>query len=352
MTDIFEIQDEIAQAIVGKLRIRLPGGAPRAKRYTENLEAYNQYLKARYLNHNRTAETLVRGAELLRQALTIDPDYPLAHLGLAEHYTIAAHQGLKMPRELLPKAKAALVRALELDTTLAEAHALLGHIQTCFEYDWVGGEHELKYALTLEPRSSYCLYRYAFSIRGLGHRLDEALALARRAQDLEPRSVLVNWLPALLLFFQKQYGKALEECLLVIECAPSNIAYVVLAEIYAVTEMADEAVAAGEKVTELDARSPFSLGVLGFVCGRVGRADKARALLAELDDIESRTYVPAEARAWIHGSLGEHDDAFRFLNKAIDEGSPLMPELAVNPLAERFRSDPRYKMVLKRMNLA
>ena len=124
-----------------------------------------------------------------------------------------------MPRELLPKAKAALERALELDATLAEAHALLGHIKACFEYDWVGGEHELKYALTLDPHSSYCLYRYAFAIRGLGHRLDEALVLARRAQDNEPRSVLVNWLPALLLFLQKQYDKSLEECLRVIEYA-------------------------------------------------------------------------------------------------------------------------------------
>jgi tetratricopeptide (TPR) repeat protein len=207
MTDIFEIQDEIAQAIVGKLRIRLPGGAPRAKRYTENLEAYNQYLKARYLHYNRTAETLARSAELLRQALTIDPNYPLAHLGLAEHYTIAAHQGFKMPRELLPKAKAALERALELDATLAEAHALLGYIQACFEYDWVGGESQLKYALTLDPRSANCLYRYAFSMRGLSHRLDEALALARRAQDYEPRSVLVNWLPAYLLFFRSSTTK-------------------------------------------------------------------------------------------------------------------------------------------------
>jgi tetratricopeptide (TPR) repeat protein len=126
----------------------------------------------------------------------------------------------------------------------------------------------------------------------------------------------------------------------------------ILAELYAVTEAADEAVAAGEKAAELDARSAYPLGLLGCVCGVVGRGDKARALLAELDDIESRAYVPAVARAWIYGGLGEHDDAFRFLNKAIDEGSPMVADSVVSPLAEGVRSDPRYKMVLKRMNLA
>ena len=156
-----------------------------------------------------------------------------------------------MPRELLPKAKAALERALELDPTLAEAHALLGYIEACFEYDWVGGEHELKYALTLDPHSPNCLYRYAFSIRGLGHRLDEALALARRAQDNEPRSVLFNPLPPLL---------------------------------------------------------PLSSEAVRQVSRGMSPRYRVRA-------------------------------------------SPIMAELAVNPLVEPFRSDPRYKMVLKRMNL-
>ncbi len=210
--DIFALQEEIAREISGKLRLRLTGEQQQrlTKRYTESTEAYQAYLRGRYHWNKYTREGLKKGTAYFQQAIDLDPGYALAYAGLADSYYRLSNLYLP-PREAMPKAKAAAMKALEIEEMLAEAHASLGLVRFWYEWDWQGAEREYKRAIELNPGYAIAPLWYGLQLMALG-RFDDALAEMKRAQDLDPLSLVINTNLGGTLYRARRYDQAIEQC--------------------------------------------------------------------------------------------------------------------------------------------
>jgi len=252
MTDIFAIQDEISQAIVEKLRVRLARDEPLVKRHTENLEAYNLFLRGRHCIHRVTAESLAKGKEYLEQAIALDANYALAYSAIAEYYWASLMWDCVMPgSEAVPRAKAAALMALKLDDSLAEAHAQLGGAKGIGDFDWMGAEREFRRALELNPSSPIVCYYYGLNcLRPMG-RLDEELPVARRAVELDPLSPRYNSCLGYVYSLTGQFNLAIEQCRRAMDLDPNMYQpHFVLAATYGHAGRPEEAIAE-EPVREL-----------------------------------------------------------------------------------------------------
>ncbi len=352
MTDAFAIQDEIAQAIVEKLRVGLVGGAPLVKRETRNLEAYNLYLRGRYYEDRVARGGLARARECFEQAVEVDPNYALPHSGLAETYWYAGYFGFHPPREVIPKSRMAVEKALVLDESLAEAHAMLGMILGSCKFDWRMAEKEFQRALELAPESGTCRDRYGFYFLRPMLQLDEAAAQIQRALELDPLSLMINNHLAYLFHVRREYQRAVTQFRSTIELDPNYaLAHWLLITSLIVQGDFDAAVAEGELLAKLTGRSPLGLGGLGATLAAAGRAREAAEALAELEDEAARNYVPWMCMAWITCALRDLDRTFALLEKSIDEGEPMVCNLNLEPFFDPLRSDPRYLDLLRKTNL-
>jgi TolB-like protein/tetratricopeptide (TPR) repeat protein len=357
MTDVFAIQDEISQAIVEKLRVRLAGGGPLVKRYTENPAAYDLCLKARHHLLKMTPEGREAGRRYCEQAIALDPDYAVAYVVLAESHLWSAFWGSTDPREAFPRAKAAALEALRLDETIADAHSALGTVLGSGEFDWRGAEREFRRALELSPSSAAIRYDYAWCyamwfLFPLG-RVEEALGEMRRALELDPLDPFYNMLVGYLLHSTRQFEPAVAQLRHAIDLDPTFFfAHWFLSGTYLFNGRLDEAIAAAEKANELSGRHALTLGSLGGVYGRAGRTAEARQVLEELTARRQSTYVPASALAFVHGGLGEPDQSLAWIETAIAERDPIVVTgLTSAPTYDRLRSHPAYPALLRKMNL-
>jgi eukaryotic-like serine/threonine-protein kinase len=357
MTDVFAVQDEISQAIVEKLRVRLTGDRPLVKRYTENLAAYNLCLKARYHLLKMTQEEREVGRRYCEQAIALDPSYALAHVMLAESYFWSAFWGSADPREAFARAKAAALEALRLDDTIADAHSALGTVLGCGEFDWRGAEREFNRAMELNPSSAVVRYDYAWCyamwfLLPLG-RVDEALTEMRRALELDPLDPFYNSLLGYLLNTTGQFEAAVSQFQHAVDLDPTFPFSHMLFSI-ALTTMGrpEEAVTAARKANELSGGNSTTQWVLGSACGRAGRTAEARQILDELTTRRRSVYVAASAFALVHAFLGERDESLSWIARAVDERDPIIvtslkTAWAYSPL----RSDPTFQALLRKMNL-
>ena len=353
MTDVFAIQDEISQAIVEKLRVRLAGDRPLVKRYTENLAAYDLCLKARYHLMKLTQEGLELGWHQCEQAITLDPDYALAYAVLAESHLWSAFWGFTNPRESLPKAKSAALRALRLDDRMAEAHSALGAVLGVCEFDWPGAEREFRRALELNPSSAVVRHYYgSWFLRTLG-RVEEAAAEMRRACELDPLDPYYNTMVGYLLHITRQFEPAVAQFQHAIDLDPTFFfSYWMLSIPYALHGRFEEAIAAAEKANELAGGKAMTLGELGRVLGLAGRTAEARQLLAELEVRRRSSYVPAFSIAMIHRGLGDMEKGLEWWAKGIEERDLLLEtSLKTEPSYDPLRSHPAYHALLRKMNL-
>jgi len=352
MTDVFAIQDEISQAIVDKLRVQLVPGQPLVKRYTDNLEAYNLYVKGRYYLNKRSREALVKGREFLEQAIALDPNYALAYCGIAEFYWMSAHWGFLAPNEAMPQSKSAALKALQLDDTLPEAHCALGSVLGIYDFDWREAEREFKRALELNPASPTVHARYAFFLlRPIG-RLEEATAEIDRALELDPLAAFFHLHLAYLFWVRRQYDRAIQQFRNTIEMEPSHyVGHWLLGVTYAQKGMFEEAIAARSRAFELSGRAPIMVATLAEGYAAMGRTSEAQKLLAELQELAQKTFVPAISIAWVYIGLRETDRALEWLNKAIEERDPMVAGLGVEPFYDSLRSDPRFHALLRKMCL-
>ncbi len=352
MTDAFAIQDEIAHSIVEKLRMGLMGGTSLIKRTTQNIDAYNQYLRGRYYRDRVTTEGLVGAMECFKQSVETDPNYAPPHYGLAETYWCGGYFGFSPPGDVIPKSKVATEKALELDDGLAEAHAMLGMILGSYEFDWRTAEKEFLRALELDPKSGTCRDRYGFYFLRPMLRLDEAVSEVQRALELDPLSLLINNHLAYLHHVRREYERAVRQFRSTIELDPNYaLAHWLLITTLIVRREFDAAVAEGELLAKITGRSPFGLGGLGATLAAVGRMSEAREVLAELEDLAHRAYVPWMCKAWIACGLRDLDRAFEWLEKSIEEREPMMCNLNAEPFFDPLRSDPRYLDLLGKTNL-
>ena len=357
MTDVFAIQDEISQAIVEKLRLRLSGDRPLVKRYTENLAAYDLCLKARYHLLKLTQEGREAGRRYCEQAIALDPNYALAHVVLAESHLWSAFWGSTDPREAFAGAKAAALEALRLDDSIADAHSVMGTVLGSGEFDWPGAEREFSRAMELNPSSAAIRYDYTWCyamwfLFPLG-RVEQALTEMRRALELDPLDPFYNSLVGCLLYHARRFELAVAQLRHAIDLDPTFFfSYWFLSVGYRLSGRLDEAIAAAEKAIDLSGGNPITLGTLGGAYGRAGRTAEARQLLEKLTERRRSSYVPASALVAVHSGLGEWDATLEWIARGIEERDPvLVTSLRMSPHYDPLRSRPDFQALLRKMNL-
>ena len=355
LVDIFDLEEEISREISGKLRLRLSGEEKKrlVKRYTENTEAYQLYLKGRYYTNKRTGEWIKKGIEYFQRAIDTDPNYALAYAGLADAYAfLASSTGGMPPRDTYPKAKAAAQKALLIDDTLAEAHTSLGFF--CLMYDWnfAEAEREFKRAIKLNPGYANAHDGYGFLLKATG-RNEEAIRASREAKKLDPLSLFTNVSLAWAYYFARDYERAIEQGRKALELEPRfDFAYWIVGLAHAQEGSLDEAIAALNKAVLLTGGGLTHEAHLGYAYALGGKCVEARQVLADLEEIAKEKYVPAYYYAIIHLGLGEQEQTFQWLERAAKERSGFLAFIKVEPMFDHLRSDARFADLLGRMGLA
>ncbi len=360
LTDVFAIQDEISQRVVETLRVRLAeqtSGDAQAttsliKRRTANFDAYNVYLKGRYELNQMTREGLVNSKRHFEEAIQLDPDYALAYDGLAyAHYT-EGFLGFVAPRQSMPLAKAAVLRALDLDESIAEGHATLGVILALYDWDWAGAEKEFVRSIELNGSSPAARDVYAFYyLRPVG-RIDDAIVEMQHALALDPLSVLYRVHLGFLFYLRRDTAHAVDQFKKALEINPRYyLAYGMMGPAFVLDGRFDEAIATYQQAKLMDAASKFVDSLLATAYAAAGRSEEAVALLNQVLHLASREYVSPVSIAYIYAALGEKDAAFTQLQTAVENRDPNLLGLKSNPAFDRLRSDPRYTALLTSMRL-
>jgi serine/threonine protein kinase/Flp pilus assembly protein TadD len=351
MTDVFAIQDEISQRIAEKLRARLGGGQPLVKRQTENVEAYNLYLKGLHHQRKWTSEGLAKSKEYFEQGIAVDPDYALAWFGLAQHYYLWGYFGNIPSKQANAEARQANLKALELDATLPEAHAI-GGVLRALDYDWRGAEVEFIRSLELDPKSGDAVDNYCYFYLVPMGRLDEAIAMTQKALERDPLSAQFQFHLGYWNYYARRYDRALEHARLGVEMHPNYYpSYIVIAACSRAIGKIEESVRAWETITQLSGRSPFALAFLGRIYALDGRTAEAVTLLEELQELAQKVYVPPTSFGCIYMGLGEIEKTLDWFEKAIDERDGFIFHLGVTPAWDPLRSHPRFQALLRKMNL-
>jgi serine/threonine protein kinase/Tfp pilus assembly protein PilF len=353
VADVFALQDELSKEISDRLRLRLTNEDRQrlTKRYTDNTEAYQLYLKGRYYWNKRAPDALQKSIEYLNRAVDADPAYALAYAGLADTYNLISFFNLVPPREAMPKAKAAAAKALEIDGNLAEAHISLAYGSFTYDWDWPAATRHFDRAIALNREAVINHPYYPFYLTVAG-RSEEAISVARRALDRDPVSAALSHTLAVQLALSRHVDDAIEECRRTIELDPTfAVAYDVLGELFAAKEMYPEALSAIEKAVALNRGAALSLANLGYVRARFGQREEARRILQQLAAASNERYTPALAFAIVHVGLGENDEAFSWLEKAYEERFNRLAYLRREPVWDALRPDPRFNDLLRRINL-
>ena len=349
LKDVLSLQNEIARAVVTEVRVALsPDEAARLARADPvDPEVHELQLRGRFHANKGTEEELERSIQYFEQALAKAPMYAPAYAGLAAAYGALADV-YRAPVEVLPKAKAAAQRALELDEGLAEAHASLGTVHFLLDRDWAGAERELKRAIELKPSSSDAHAWYAVFLATLG-RHDEAVAESRRAQQYDPFSLFAHESAGLVHFLARRFDQAIVEYRKFVDIEPRlGGGHAGIAMSHAAAGRKPEALAAAEKAIQFD-ESPFVLADEGGVYARLGNQAQARRILSRLDEIAKRRYVCPYPVAIIHLGLGEKDKTFALLEKGLQEQSACIVLTKIDPQLDPLRSDPRYVDLIRRI---
>lgn len=334
------------------------------KRPTENVEAYQLYLKGRYyanqyFSNQRKSAGLAKALECFQQALAHDERIALAHAGVAEVYTLLAFLGLRPPKEVMPEARAAAQRALAIDETLAEAHTSLGFIQLAYDRDWAAAERELKRAIGLNPR--YVLARYWYATLCASRlRVEESITEDERAVEVEPMSTFAHTHLGWMLLDAGRTERAIEQLGKAIDLDPEfALAHWLLGCAHASASRPEAALTELERAVELSNRLPWMVAALAVGYAGAGRPEEARRLLEELRARASGEYVRALHLAAVCAALGETEEALVWLEKACEErdvGLPLLregghlPAASLTALPVRLRSDPRYPALLRELS--
>ena len=351
LTDIFAVQTKVARRIADSLKVELLPGQ-NGHSAGPSAEAYEHYLKGRFFWNKRTEDDLNKGIGYFNRAIALDRGYAQAYAGLADCHAMLGWNSMLPPGIALPTAKAAAVKALELNDGLTEAHASLAFCKMFHEWDWAGAEREFKRAFDLNPSYPVARPWYAFELSALG-RHEEASAEVRRALQLDPFSLAIGASAGLVLSLAGQHDEAIKQCLETLEMDAKGFyqTHFVLGTSYAVKGMVDEAVKSLHTAIELSNRNPHMLAALGHTLAVSGRTEEARALITELRERGDHRHVPPFNIAMVYAGLGERDEAFKWLEKAYECRSLWLIFLNVHPMFENLRPDPRFSALARRMGL-
>ncbi|MDH3215089.1 MAG: tetratricopeptide repeat-containing serine/threonine-protein kinase [Candidatus Krumholzibacteria bacterium] len=354
LEDVFAIQDEIRLAIVAQLKVTLLGDdrAALVKRHTVDPEAFSLYWKGRFFWNKRTEEGYQRGLSYFRQAIEQDPSYALAYVGVADCYDLLGWYDYLAPDEAFPKARAAAYKAMEMDERLAEAHATAGWICVNYEWKWDCAEREYRRALALNSGYATAHQWYAEYLSYLG-RHQESIHHGERAVELDPLSIIINNDLGQVLYYAREYDRAIDQLHRTLEMESAfAIPYFFLAFAHVQKREYPQAIRAARKAMELSGgNDPLNVAQTGAVYSFSGDADRAHGVLEMLHRISRKRYVSPFCRAVIHVGLGQHDDAFDWLDKAYETHDHWLETLRVHPILDALRKDRRYGELLAKMRL-
>ncbi|MCU1267985.1 MAG: serine/threonine protein kinase with repeat [Acidobacteria bacterium] len=349
--DIFAVQEEIAKQISEKLQMQLSGEEKKrlGKRYTDNTQAYQLYLQGRYHWNKRSEAGMKKGIQFFEEAIRLDPNYALAHAGLADSYIILGFYGLLAPKEVMPRVKAAAKMALRIDDTLAEARISLAYAKGAYDWDWLGAEKEYKRAIKLNRNYATAHHWYGEYLAFMG-RSAEAAAELERAHELDPLSLIINVALGWIYYLGRRYDDAIKQLYRTLELDPNFVhARFCLGLAYVQKEMFSDAIDELQKVVAMLGRDPGALAALGYAYGVSGNMTEARKLLAELMAQSEQRYVAPYRVALVCIGLRENDQAFTWLQKGCEEHDLGLACLKVEAMADSLRSDPRYEELLRRV---
>jgi TolB-like protein/DNA-binding SARP family transcriptional activator/Tfp pilus assembly protein PilF len=352
--DVFAIQDEISRAIVTRLLGSLAGAdtdATGATAQTIDPEAHNLYLQGRYEWHKRTEQGLRNAAAFFARAVERAPGYARAHVGLGDAHAVLGFYNYLPPDEAFPMAAQAARRALQLDATLAEAHATLGYVALYHEWNWLRAEEEFRLAIEMDPGYSTGHQWYANFLTAMG-RFDEAEREMRTAQELDPLSLIANGALGWVLYHAGEFERAVEQCTRTLELNPAfELAYLWRGLALIELRRLDEGQADLERAAELSGGSAITSAALARVHAARGNQDEARALLGELERRSEEAYAPAFEIAKVHAALGDRANALRWLERALNQRAHSMVFLAADPQFRELRDDPQFVRLMLEVGL-
>ncbi len=352
-SDIIAGQQEIATRISEKLRLRLTGEEQKrlTRRYTENADAYQAYLKGRYHWNQRTEAGLKKAVEYFRQAIEIDPTYAAAYSGLADSLTGLGYSSYLAPKDAFPQAKAAEVKALEIDPMLAESHTSLAYAKLYYDWGWPGAEREFKRAIEINPNYATAHHWYSVYLTAMG-RPDDASREIRRAQELDPFSLIINTDMGFELYYSGQYEQAIKQLRAALEMKQDfPLAHLWLGRAYQEKGMYAQAVEEFKKVETVIHGWPVTIAAIGYVDGVSGNKGEARKVLDELSELSKQEYVTPYGVALVYAGLGEKEQALHWLEKAYQDRANWLVWLKLDPRWSSLRSDPRYADLVRRVGL-
>ena len=353
MTDVFEIQDEISQAIVANLKGKLVRRAekPLVKKKTANIEAYNRYLKGRHFLNQRTRAAILHSIECFEEAACEDCDYALPYAGLAEAYILlgAGGYGEADPVAALGKAREAALKAIEGDESSAEAHLALALVYYRADWDWDNADREFKRAIEINDGYATGHHQYAMFLAAL-KRLDEALAEIRKAQELDPLSLIINTAVARILHFSRRFDEAIEQSRRTLELNPQfALGYFDIGVAYGQIGKFEEAAAAFRKASELSGNEISRISTEATTHAMMGDREKAIELYEKLTALSKTQYVSPIALAILPMLLGDLDEALELLEHALVNKANALVYLNVEPFFDPLRADPRFAELIKKM---
>jgi TolB-like protein len=353
LTELFAVQDEISREVSQRLRMKMTGEAESqlAKRYTENIEAYQLYVRARRWCETRSAEGFKHGIEYLTQAIQMDPNYALAHAELAKCISVPCYYGIVDPNLAYPKAREAALRALEIDPNLPEGHEVLGAILRNYDWNWTRAEEEYRCAIKLNPNYASAHYHYSYLLAELG-RFEEAISEATEALSREPMSPLLNASLAFVLLHARMYDRCIKQALTALEVDRNmTLNYWTLAVCYEQQGKYGEAIESYEKCIALGGGLAFSKAFISHAHAGSGERGKAQDSLRELQEISTTRYVPSVAFVIAYDGLLEIELAIEFLKRACENRETNLVLIKVWPHFDHLRGDPRFQEVERRVGL-
>ncbi len=351
LSDVLELQGNVARAIAGEVRVQLTPEERAGLSATRSVkrEAYEAYLRGRYLWNKRTPHDLGKAIEYFQKAIDIDPAYALAYAGLADSYNLLAIYDERPPREAMPLAKAAAKKALQLDDSLAEAHASLAHTEWAYDWDFGAAEKEFERALALDPGYATAREWHGLYLNQVG-RFEEAIAEMQRAHEVDPLSLVIEVNVGRCYYFARRYDRAVELLQRFAQREPDSwIGHAILGQTYLVMSRLDEAIRELERASVLLPDTPRNLGVLGDAYARAGRRSEALKLVKKLSGFSRKRYVPPVYSAMIYMGLGDKPQAFAFLEQAYVDRSDWIVQLKTDPEFDLLRTDPRFRGLLRRV---
>jgi len=353
MQDIFAIQDEISLIIVDRLKVKLliTEKEKILKRFTQDPEAYDLFLKGRYHWYRRYEGGFLKGIGFFQQAIEKDPLYALAYIGIADSYSSMGLFSYISPAEAYSKAKAAVKKALEIDPELAEAHASLGWINMFYDWDWKGAEIELLQAIRSNPDYAQAHIWYGMFLTITG-RFDESLGEMKKAQELEPLESLCNTMVGWSYYMARKFENSIEIFQKVIDTDPNfMIAYWYLAGSYLGIHKLDDAIIAAQKLVQLSGGALFALASLGVAYSSAGMKQEMLNVLKQMQEVSKHHYHSPHNMALAQLGTGDHDKLLDYLEQAYSERESMMVFLAFTPIFDNVRNDPRYQELLRKMGL-